>query len=90
MATTSSTTKQSAPKAATTAPAKSKTSASASASKTTKKVAAPASKKTKSEPIDAEIAVKQAEKATKSKAKPVASTTLAPQAIWPFPIGPKP
>lgn len=89
MATTSSTTKQSAPKAAAaTAPAKSKTSASAS--KTTKKVATPASKKTKSEPIDAEIAVKQAEKATKSKAKPVASTTLAPQAIWPFPIGPKP
>jgi len=89
MATTSSTTKQSAPKAAAaTAPAKSKTSASAS--KTTKKVAIPASKKTKSEPIDAEIAVKQAEKATKSKAKPVASTTLAPQAIWPFPIGPKP
>ncbi|MBV2163905.1 MAG: hypothetical protein KUL80_06510 [Comamonas sp.] len=87
MATTSSTTKQSAPKAAAaTAPAKSKTSAG----KTTKKVAAPASKKTKSEPIDAEIAVKQAEKATKSKAKPVASTTLAPQAIWPFPIGPKP
>ena len=89
MATTSSTTKQSAPKAAAaTAPAKSKTSASAS--KTTKKVATPASKKTKSELIDAEIAVKQAEKATKSKAKPVASTTLAPQAIWPFPIGPKP
>ena len=88
MATTSSTTKQSAPKAAATAPAKSKTSASAS--KTTKKVAVPESKKTKSEPIDAEIAVKQAEKATKSKAKPVASTTLAPQAIWPFPIGPKP
>ena len=89
MATTSSTTKQSAPKAAAaTAPAKSKTSASAS--KTTKKVATPANKKAKSEPIDAEIAVKQAEKATKSKAKPVASTTLAPQAIWPFPIGPKP
>lgn len=89
MATTSSTTKQSAPKAAAaTAPAKSKTSASAS--KTTKKVAVPANKKAKSEPIDAEIAVKQAEKATKSKAKPVASTTLAPQAIWPFPIGPKP
>ena len=89
MATTSSTTKQSAPKAAAaTAPAKSKTSASAS--KTTKKVAVPESKKTKSEPIDAEIAVKQAEKATKSRAKPVASTTLAPQAIWPFPIGPKP
>ena len=89
MATTSSTTKQSAPKAAAaTAPAKSKTSASAG--KTTKKVAVPESKKTKSEPIDAEIAVKQAEKATKSKAKPVASTTLAPQAIWPFPIGPKP
>ena len=89
MATTSSTTKQSAPKAAAaTAPAKSKTSASAS--KTTKKVAVPANKKAKSEPIDAEIAVKQAEKATKSRAKPVASTTLAPQAIWPFPIGPKP
>lgn len=87
MATTSSTTKQSAPKAAaTTAAAKSKTSAG----KTTKKVATPAIKKTKSEPIDAEIAVKKAEKATKSKAKPVASTTLAPQAIWPFPIGPKP
>ncbi|MBP6293603.1 MAG: hypothetical protein KA374_04925, partial [Comamonas sp.] len=65
MATTSSTTKQSAPKAAAaTAPAKSKTSASAS--KTTKKVAVPANKKAKSEPIDAEIAVKQAEKATKS------------------------
>ena len=88
MATASTTKKPARKDPAVTAPAKTKTAASAG--KTTKKVAVTADKQTKSEPIDSEIAVKQAEKASKSKAKPVASTTLAPQAIWPFPIGPKP
>lgn len=83
---TASTTKQPAKKdPVAKAPAK-----TTSAGETTKKVAAATRKKTKAETIDAEIPVKQAEKATKSKAKPIASTTLAPQAIWPFPIGPKP
>jgi len=86
---TASTTKKPAKKD-TVAKAPAKTKTTASAGKTTKKVAVPAENKTKAETIDVESTVKQTEKATKSKAKPVASTTLAPQAIWPFPIGPKP
>lgn len=88
MATATTTKKPATKDPAVKAPAKTKTAANAG--KTTKKVAAAADKQTKSEPIDSEIAVKQAEKATKSKAKPAASTALAPKAIWPFPIGPKP
>ncbi|MBV2163321.1 MAG: hypothetical protein KUL80_03490 [Comamonas sp.] len=88
MATATTTKKPAKKDPAVKAPAKTKTPVSTG--KTTKKVATTADKQTESEPINSEIAVKQAEKATKSKAKPAASTTLAPKAIWPFPIGPKP
>lgn len=70
-----------------------KAPAKAAARKSTKTVAASAEKTTKLETKVTKSKVTPAEEAPKSivpPTPPVARTTLASQAIWPFPIGPKP
>ena len=57
--------------------------------KTTKKIAASAKATTKKASAKSKTNVDKAPKAPQNAA-PAARTTLAAQAIWPFPVGPKP
>ena len=57
--------------------------------KTTKKIATSAQATTKKAPSKTKTKVDKAPKAPQNAA-PAARTTLAAQAIWPFPVGPKP